>query len=65
MILLYLNFVEESGRREVILDMSNHSRISDILKKGAMISGAVARGVIGIGAAALAFLAFKKKKPKK
>ena len=30
-----------------------------------MISGAVARGVIGIGAAALAFLVLKKKKPKK
>jgi len=45
--------------------MINQSRISDILKRGAMISGAVARGVIGIGAAALAFLAFKKRRPKK
>jgi hypothetical protein len=45
--------------------MTDHSKISDILKKGAMVSGAIARGVIGIGAAALAFLAFKKKKPKK
>ena len=37
---------------------------TDILKKGIIISGAVARSLIGIGAAALAFLALKKKKPK-
>ena len=37
---------------------------TDVLKKGIMISGAVVRSMIGIGAAALAFLALKKKKPK-
>ena len=37
---------------------------TDVLKKGIMISGAVVRSMIGIGAAALAFLALKKKNPK-
>ena len=37
---------------------------TDVLKKGIMISGAVVRSLIGIGATALAFLALKKKKPK-
>jgi hypothetical protein len=37
---------------------------TDVLKKGIMISGAVVRSLIGIGAAALAFIALKKKKPK-
>jgi len=37
---------------------------TDILKKGIMISGAVARSLIGIGATALAYLALKKKTPK-
>jgi hypothetical protein len=37
---------------------------ADILKKSIMISGAVVRSLIGIGATALAFLALKKKKPK-
>ena len=38
--------------------------LSDILKKGIAISGAVARSVIGFGATVLLFLAFKKKKSK-
>jgi len=37
---------------------------TDILKKGIMISGAVVRSLIGIGATALAYFALKKKKPK-
>jgi hypothetical protein len=37
---------------------------TDILKKSIMISGAVVRSLIGIGATALACLALKKKKPK-
>jgi len=41
-----------------------NTRQTDVLKKGVMISGAVVRSLIGIGAAALAFLALKKKKPK-
>jgi hypothetical protein len=34
---------------------------TDVLKKGIMISGVVVRSLIGIGAAALAYLALKKK----
>jgi len=37
---------------------------TDVLKKGVMVSGAVVRSLIGIGAAALAFFALKKKNPK-
>jgi len=36
--------------------------LSDILRKGIAISGAVARSAIGFGATVLLFLAFKKKK---
>jgi hypothetical protein len=40
-------------------------RIKEVLKKGAMISGAVVRAVIGVGASVLLFLTVKKKNPKR
>lgn len=36
-----------------------------IIEKTIMVSGAIARSMIGIGASALLFFAFKKKKTKK
>ncbi len=44
--------------------MSDNGGIKNILKKTILISGAVARSVIGIGATALLFFALKKKKAK-
>jgi hypothetical protein len=43
----------------------NRKSIGSILKRGIIISGAVARSVIGLGATVLLFFAFKKKKTKK
>jgi len=40
-------------------------RYMNILKRGILISGAVVRSVIGIGATALLFFGLKKKKAKK
>lgn len=39
--------------------------IKDVFKKGAMISGAVIRAVIGVGASVFLFLTVKKKKGKR
>jgi hypothetical protein len=44
--------------------MGNKAGIKNILKKTILISGAVARSVIGIGATALLFFVLKKKKAK-
>ena len=44
--------------------MSYKETAKKILKNGILISGAVARSVIGIGAAAMLFFALKKKKRK-
>jgi len=44
--------------------MSDKGGIKNILKKTILISGAVARSIIGIGATALLFFALKKKKAK-
>jgi hypothetical protein len=40
------------------------NKLTKILKKGIVISGVVARTLIGVGAAALLFLGIKKKKSK-
>ena len=42
----------------------NGNKLTKILKKGIVISGLVARTLIGVGAAALLFLGVKKKKSK-
>jgi hypothetical protein len=47
-----------------IENMSDKSSIKNILKKTILISGAVARSIIGIGATVLLFFALKKKKGK-
>jgi hypothetical protein len=44
--------------------MSRKDRIKNIFKKGASISGAIMRSLIGIGATALLFFSLKKKKRK-
>jgi galactokinase/mevalonate kinase-like predicted kinase len=43
-------------------DIRTGNKLAKILKKGIVISGAVARTLIGAGAAALLFLLVKKKK---
>lgn len=40
------------------------NKLTNILKKGIVISGVVARTLIGVGAAAVLFLGLKKKKSK-
>jgi hypothetical protein len=40
------------------------NKLTNILKKGIVISGVVARTLIGVGAAAFLFLGLKKKKSK-
>jgi hypothetical protein len=40
------------------------NKLTNILKKGIVISGVVARTLIGVGAAAFLFLGLKKKKAK-
>ena len=42
----------------------NGNKLTKIFKKGIVLSGVVARTLIGVGAAALLFLGVKKKKPK-
>ncbi len=42
----------------------NGNKFTKLLKKGIVISGVVARTLIGVGAAALLFIGFKKKKSK-
>jgi hypothetical protein len=44
--------------------MGSTGRLMKILRRSVLISGAVARSVIGIGAAALFFFAMKKRKTK-
>jgi hypothetical protein len=44
--------------------MSHKNSIVKILKRSILISGAVARSIIGVGATALLFFALKKKKAK-
>jgi len=44
--------------------MGNADRIKRILKKGILISGALARVFIGVGATVLLFCSLKKKKAK-
>lgn len=44
--------------------MDSKNKVKKILKKGILISGAIARSLIGIGATLLLFCALKKKKVK-
>jgi hypothetical protein len=44
--------------------MSSTGKLMKILRRSVLVSGAVARSVIGIGATALLFLALKKRKKK-
>lgn len=44
--------------------MGSTGRLMKIIRRSVLISGAVARSVIGIGATALLFLALKKRKTK-
>jgi hypothetical protein len=46
----------------IYLDMSRKDSIVKILKRSILISGAVARSIIGVGATVLLFFALKKKK---
>jgi hypothetical protein len=46
----------------IYLDMSRKDSIVKILKRSILISGAVARSIIGVGATVLLFFAQKKKK---